>query len=420
METPDKLTLALEPEVAAIYSKVTASTGATSNVVESPSTIQQTETYMVIDIGGSTVDITVHSEVDDNIHVETLPTGNCCGGTKVNERFSHLLQKLVDDIEFKKFTSSGNANKLNAVINYILYTEFEAQKLQFGSKDISELAIDLPSKFVNFYTSSQIENAVKGIDGVTFEDDTLRCERDFVENELFGPVMDGIISCVLDTIENLHVKIEIIYLVGAFGGCKYVFEKIKEKIHTGQIIVPPSPNLAVVLGAVLWRKNPQKIKARRADATYGTAVTIPFDETIHDKHYSFYLKEANCLMCDNVFDVFVEKGELATCSDVYVEENVTPRSQKLESMCFPIYTTPNIGTQYVQDKDGKYTVTQIGQLLIDIPNPNNLPREQRSVDITMSFSGTELQASAKYSVTGEEVNTVCDFLSSNVSDLNPN
>ena len=375
---------------------------------------------MVIDIGGGTVDITVHSEVDDNIRVETLPTGNCCGGTRVNERFSHFLQKLVDDIEFKKFTSSGNTDKFNALISYLLYTEFEAQKLQFGSKDISELAIDLPSKFVKFYTSSRIETAVEGVCGVTFEDDTLRCERHFVENELFGPVLEGIISCVLDTIKNLHVQFEVIYLVGAFGGCKYVYEKIQEKIHTGRIIVPASPNLAVVQGAVLWRKNPQKIKARRADATYGTAVTIPFDETKHDKHYSFNLKEAKCLMCDDVFDVFVEKGELATCSDVFVEENVTPRSQKLESMCFPIYTTPNVGTRYVRDKNGKYTVTQIGQLQIDIPNPNNLPREQRSVDITMSFSGTELQASAKYSVTGEEVNTVCDFLSSSVPDMNPN
>ena len=76
-------------------------------------------------------------------------------------------------------------------------------------------------------------------------------------------------------------------------------------------------------------------------------------------------------------------------------EIIAPSSQKLESMCFSIYITPNIGTQYVRYKDGKYTVTQIGQLLIHISNPNNLSREQQSVDVTISFSGTELQASAK-------------------------
>ena len=77
-------------------------------------------------------------------------------------------------------------------------------------------------------------------------------------------------------------------------------------------------------------------------------------------------------------------------------EIVTPSIQKLESMCFLIYITPNVDSQYVRDKDSKCTVTQ---LLIDISNPNNLPREQRSVGITMTFTGTELQVSTKYSVT---------------------
>uniref|UniRef100_A0A1X7T0B3 Uncharacterized protein n=1 Tax=Amphimedon queenslandica TaxID=400682 RepID=A0A1X7T0B3_AMPQE len=80
-------------------------------------------------------------------------------------------------------------------------------------------------------------------------------------------------------------------------------------------------------------------------------------------------------------------------------------------MLFDIYSTPNVGVQYVTDKNGKSTVAVIGQLVIDIPNPDNLPREKRIVDITMDFSGTEIQAKAKYRITGEEVKTVCDFLS---------
>ena len=57
------------------------------------------------------------------------------------------------------------------------------------------------------------------------------------------------------------------------------------------------------------------------------------------------------------------------------------------------------------------TVTTIGRLVIDIPNPDNLPREKRTVDVTMDFSGTEIQAKATYCATGEEFKTVCDFLS---------
>ena len=42
---------------------------------------------MVIDIGGGTVDITAHVEVDGGIVVENIPTGNAWGGTQVNEAF---------------------------------------------------------------------------------------------------------------------------------------------------------------------------------------------------------------------------------------------------------------------------------------------------------------------------------------------
>ena len=76
-----------------------------------------------------------------------------------------------------------------------------------------------------------------------------------------------------------------------------------------------------------------------------------------------------------------------------------------------LYLLYGIGVHYTVDKNRKSTVTTIGQLVIDIPNPDNLPREKRTVDVTMDFSGTEIQAKATYCATGEEFKTVCDFLS---------
>ena len=48
---------------------------------------------------------------------------------------------------------------------------------------------------------------------------------------------------------------------------------------------------------------------------------------------------------------------------------------------------------------------------MEVPNPNNFPLEEHVVNVTINFSGTEIQTKAKYSVTGKEVKTVCDFLS---------
>ena len=85
-------------------------------------------------------------------------------------------------------------------------------------------------------------------------------------------------------------------------------------------------------------------------------------------------------------------------------------------MTFKIYSTPKVGIQYVKDEEDKFTVRQIGQLIVDIPNPDNRPKDQRMVDMTMDFSGTEIQAKAKYCVTGEEIKTVCVFLSTQNND----
>ena len=224
----------------------------------------------------------------------------------------------------------------------------------------------------------------------------------------------------MEIFENVkHINVGTMYLVGAFGGCQYINDKIKEamKAKFCQVVVPECPDLAVVLGAVQWRNNPDKIKARRADATYGTSVSIMFNEKKHDPHYRYYNEEQKCWRCNDVFDVFIEKGDLVLSADVFVEARVLPDKQTLTSLTFPIYSTLDTNIQYVLNKEGKCTATKIGQLVIDIPNPNNLQREKRSVDITMDLSGTELQAKAKYSVTGEEVKTVCDFLSSQTSYL---
>ena len=84
---PDKLSLALEPEAAAIYSQSVTSKEATGS-------IELKGAYMVVDIGGGTVDITVQEEIDGGIEVKSIPTGNTCGGMEVNELFQSLFKIL--------------------------------------------------------------------------------------------------------------------------------------------------------------------------------------------------------------------------------------------------------------------------------------------------------------------------------------
>ena len=331
---PDKLSLALEPEVAAIYSQqVTA-----KEVVEAgTSSFQKPKgNYMVLDIGGGTVDITAQGEVDGGIEVLTIPVGNDWGGTQVNEQFSTFLAKLVQDPDFSSFLSSGNQIQHRAILNKLLYHEFELQKYQFGNRNLhdDEMIIDIPNDIIKFYGAGKLRERAESVPGVEFDNDSLYIKKEVVEETFFGPPVNGIISLMMAILDNYDHHIDTMYLVGGFGGCKYLYETLRREIHkkfsrtTCSIIVPTSPNLAVAVGAVMWRRNPDLIKARRVDATYGIAVAITFNDDKHDPHYRFYNEEQQCYRCKDVFKVFVQKGERVQSDEVFTTA-LTPGYQSV-------------------------------------------------------------------------------------------
>uniref|UniRef100_A0A1X7UKI3 Uncharacterized protein n=1 Tax=Amphimedon queenslandica TaxID=400682 RepID=A0A1X7UKI3_AMPQE len=192
-----------------------------------------------------------------------------------------------------------------------------------------------------------------------------------------------IIECVRAAFKGLTDHIDTVYLVGGFGGCKFVRQRIEEAItqHCGilydNIECPIQPDLAVVLGAVMWRKDPNIIQSRVADATYGTGLSDAFDPSIHDEHYKFF-DEDGVQRCDNVFEVFVLKGEVIQQDEVY-QTTLIPFSQSYILVNIPIFSTADDGVQYVRDKEGKRTVRKIGELILDLPNPDNVPNETPTV-----------------------------------------
>ena len=96
---PDKLSLALEPECAAIYCQsLSKQLVAPYCQAEKP---YQSNCYLVVYIGGGTVDISAHrvsSTPDRHIQVVHPPTGNNCGGSRVNKEFETFLGELVNEV----------------------------------------------------------------------------------------------------------------------------------------------------------------------------------------------------------------------------------------------------------------------------------------------------------------------------------
>ena len=421
----DRLSLALESEVAAIYSQLIIA----KEIAAKSSSHPKPKNYMVIDIGGGTVDITAHHENAGKCDVIIPPIGNSWGGTKVNQQFSKFLSIIVGDEDFINFTSIGDTRKCianRAAINKLIYNDFEQEKLKFGEKvgDIRELknaqgfdretVITLPASFIDYYQEDRIRVGIEKYPGLFYEDDILYMTYQKMA-ELFQPVIEGIIECIMAALQQVQGQIKTIYLVGGFGGCRYVHGKIKERLkkcfpqRNYEVIVPTLPNLAVATGAVMWRKDPSIIQTRRSDATYGIGMNIPFDTVKHDPFYKFAHPETGESRCRSVFSVFVQVGERINTNKVF-KTYVIPHRQCHTSMSITIYCTKDRGVLYLKDKNYRFCVRKIGELIIDIPNPGDTLREDRKVYVIMDFSGTEIQAKARYSLTGKEVKVVCDFL----------
>ena len=69
----------------------------------------------------------------------------------------------------------------------------------------------------------------KNISGIQFEDDTLYITYSVMET-FFHESMAGICACTIKAIQSLPANIDTIYLVGGFGGCKYVCGKMENAL----------------------------------------------------------------------------------------------------------------------------------------------------------------------------------------------
>ena len=377
---------------------------------------------MVLDIGGGTIDITVQDcdESVDKISVTLTPTGNGWGGTTVNRAFFEMMEEIVNDKGFYKFLS-GSKKKMNeALLNKIVYKEFEEEKKKFGELGLNAttkddvMTLELPSGFCKEYSNIMNDRCC---DGVKFDedDDLLDISYRTVTKKLFKKTIDAIIAAFESALHSVN-DVDTVYLVGGFGGSKYVHETLQTELSTMfndreiKLLCPECPHLAVCHGAVIWHLHPEIIQSRKADATYGIAVNLVFDNSKHDVHYRYFDKEDQCYRCKNVFSVFIQKGETVNVDEI-ITTTLKPHNASFTQITIDIYSTDVSNIQYVRDKSGKLNVKKIGELKLDVPNPNNLPTSQRLYDVSMDFSGTEIKATAKYCITGQEVKTVCDFLS---------
>lgn len=405
---PDRLSLALEPESAAIQCQQEAKDAGKASMC-----------YIVADIGGGTVDIACHQTVAGFTEERHPALGNDWGGTKVNEQFQTFLEELVDDKGLTCYVGrqAKNQQKRKAMLRQLVYERFESQKLNFGREGYKNPSVGY---FVQFHASFWKQYGEKLMEKVLERNDrndmSIMVDEEETQlkithgqmAEFFKPAVQGISNLLLPLLcSDVGRASDTLYWVGGFGGCHYLQEKLQENIiqkfgkDKYAFFTPPQPDLAVVCGATAFRCKPNVLCTRKAVATYGVECQTNFDASIHNPIYKVWSEDQKKYQCNKLFSAFVEEGERVNTYEAFVNCFI-PSTYDQTSMDLAVYSSPKKSLWYTTDPG----VQKIGDLVLELEGVGL----DRSVEVTFDITHTEIQVRAYQKPKGKELKAVIDFL----------
>ena len=346
------------------------------------------------------------------------PTDNCyefvvpavthtVGGMQVNVNFSKFLQELVDDREFSRFLTtkkffsfSVSSNRYHdSLMTHMIDYAFERSKNEIGNEGLeqtqsSKFFMFLERKFVEFYTTRFLLKQIQRHDDsrIRFNTEFYCLEIEYSKMaEFYQPVLQDIqhhVVCALDKIPLDNI--DAVCFAGEFGGLRYVYEHIKAglsghyKLRQAVFLVPRSYNVVASQGAVHYCQ-PTNIITHVMNASYGINASVPFQEDeLVEENTVFYSKGR--LWHQNMFLPFVYQGEKVKTTDVFTVSDLLPPRQSQTEMTFHVYRSTNPEVRYTTDEDTE----KIGELTLDLPNPNNLPNSERKLKVSMNFTSAEI------------------------------
>ena len=390
-------------------------------------------TYMLVDIGGGTVDISIYKHVvtenpnDNVIELTCSPGGGPFGGNTVNDEFLQFLSKeVVCDDGFSSYLDTQNDQmniKHNVLLKELKNVTFEKQKKIYGRSKarakeatcVKKATVALPPTFLHIY-KERIKHTLSTnsslSEHVELQDQNLMVSYTKIET-FFKVAVDGIIQTMLNAVEHSRGEgneVKTIYLVGGFGMCNYVQAQIKENftINDYRYVIPLQADRVVVKGAVFYRQNPSLVQSRRSDFSYGVSGSLPFNPQFHDTWQREQI--SGQALCRNLFITIVKKAEIIRAEEVFCTTH-QPESPDQKQMVLEVFTSNSQEVKHIQKDDCK----KIGDLTIpliqvDIPGAQG-ESCARHIDITFDFTYSELRVLAFDSATPSCISGVLDYLS---------
>ncbi|XP_063402350.1 heat shock 70 kDa protein 12B-like isoform X1 [Mytilus trossulus] len=368
-----RLTLALEPECAALYCQL-------GDPRSGLSPMKPGAKFLLLDCGGGTVDITVHEVRYENSLKEIhRASGGPWGGIKVDDAFQEHLLELFG---FDRIASLPKHEVIE------LERSFELLKKNVNTED-KTYHMQLP---LILRQSAEPGTLVAG---------KLRLSSRVVK-AFFERPTEHICRKIQEILLSLRqLDLDTILLVGGFAESKLLQEKVQLKFPTLKVLKPNEPSAAVIKGAVEFGHCPEKVRFRMSPYTYGVDTVAPFR---HGKDpFSKYREINGEAYCDDIFHVHVKKNQSVETDTEISNEDYNPMTQGQTDMNFKVATSDSLSPTYIDDPGNRI----IGSF--DVQIPHAFASLQRYVNVKMIFRGTEIEVEAKDAHTKQKYKSAFRF-----------
>ncbi|CAG8502027.1 5999_t:CDS:2, partial [Scutellospora calospora] len=331
------------------------------------------DTFMVVDCGGGTVDLTTRKLLADNKLSEiTEREGDFCGGSYVDQEFLKYLGRKVGTsaIELVKQNHYGQ-------LQFMVQEFCRRVKIPFTgeTKNFKPYELDLEDvcPVLKQYVKGQANNDMEEAEWVvTIEFDDVKA--------MFDPVVGRIIRLIHRQLDKSEEDCSVMFLVGGFSESRYLQSRVRNEFDriVKNIPVPPNPIAAIVKGAVQFGLKQEVIADRVLKWTYGTRIArdwTPDDppERKNGKHII-------------IFERLGKKGDR-----VAVDEKVirifAPTSVIQEHACLDLYVTSKDNAEYCDE----YNVNLLDHFNFQVPITGE---EIRPILYVMKFGMVEIQTTA--------------------------
>lgn len=398
---PGALILALEPEAAAQYARISGvRVGSNDQTIETVDLTTRGIRFVVADCGGGTVDITAYRVDEDGLTEIGAVRGAWRGSMYLDIAFENLVLK-------PRFGGENSYARLlqrcpDAIRSIRDAWERAKQEITVGHSQ--PLYFQIPSSL-----TSKLSPGVK-------RDLKLRQDGEatqiIVTPEEIEAVFAEVIPRIIEIIDEQLTLIETEYgsaehgenilLVGGFAASPYLRQSLTDHfVGRATILVPPDPGGAVLTGAVHFACNPDA-RARRVRYTYGISATADFEEGIDPEEKREETDRG--VKCINRFSVHATAGEIVATG---IERCATyhPSYKKQTEIHLDVYRTSATNPRYVDDLGCEY----LGSLQIDLSEVMGLDFDRRKIRVCFHCGDTELKVRSYVVETGTPVQTVFDF-----------